>query len=32
MSSILRLGAVLLGVVGLVGAVPVELEKRGMFI
>ncbi|KAJ4324305.1 hypothetical protein N0V94_001363 [Neodidymelliopsis sp. IMI 364377] len=30
MSSILRLGAVLLGVVGLVGAVPVELEKRAV--
>ncbi|KAJ4381713.1 hypothetical protein N0V86_003077 [Didymella sp. IMI 355093] len=30
MSSILRLGAVLLGAVGLVAAVPVELEKRAV--
>lgn len=32
MPSILRLGAVLLGAVGFVTAVPVELEKRGMLL
>lgn len=30
MSSILRLGAVLLGAISLVTAAPVEVEKRGM--
>jgi hypothetical protein len=30
MSSILRIGAVLLGAISLVTAAPVEVEKRGM--